>query len=88
MSDETDTSPGQWHASRERASEIVRLTDRFGEWYRIWHERGLYWAERDGDMLSGDSAGALTMIICDHLALVKERAREARLASVRAAQET
>jgi hypothetical protein len=60
---------------RQAASQIDALTLRFGEWYRIaWDGRsGLFWAERDGDKLSGDSAAALALIIADHMALRRDR---------------
>ncbi len=59
---------------RERGGELVRLTDWWGEWYRIWFECGMWWASRDGDKLSGDSPAALQSVLIDHMALCRERA--------------
>jgi hypothetical protein len=66
-------TPEEEHDERERGSELVRLTDRWGEWYRIWFECGMWWASRDGDKLSGDSPAALESLLCDHMALARER---------------
>jgi hypothetical protein len=62
------------HQERQRGHELVRLMDRWGEWYRLWYGHGLWWAERDGDKLSGDSPGALESVLCDHMALRRDRA--------------
>jgi hypothetical protein len=67
-------TPEQEHEERERGGELVRLTDRWGEWYRIWFECGMWWASRDGDKLSGDSPAALESLLIDHMALCRERA--------------
>jgi hypothetical protein len=48
-------TPEQEHQARQHGHELVRLTGRWGEWYRIWSAHGLWWASRDGDKLSGDS---------------------------------
>jgi hypothetical protein len=66
-------TPQEEHEERERGSELVRLTDRWGEWYRIWFGRGMWWASRDGDKLSGDSPAALETVLCDHMALCRDR---------------
>jgi hypothetical protein len=68
-------TPEDEHEARQRGHELVRLTDRWGEWYRLWYARGLWWAERDGDKLSGDSPGALESVLCDHIALCRDRAQ-------------
>ena len=68
-------TPQEEHEERERGSELVRLADRWGEWYRIWFECGMWWASRDGDKLSGDSPAALESLLCDHMALCRGRAR-------------
>jgi hypothetical protein len=70
-------TPQEAEEARQRGHELRRLTDRFGEWYRIWYDRGLFWAERDGDRLSGDSAAALTAVLCEHIALCRDRAHQA-----------
>jgi hypothetical protein len=56
---------------RQFQRDVDSLTMRFGEWYRIWPERGLWWASRDGDKLSADSPLALAIVIGDHMALRK-----------------
>ena len=71
-------TPEEEHEARQRGHDLVRLTDRWGEWYRLWYERGLWWAERDGDKLSGDSPGALESVLCDHMALRREYALAVR----------
>jgi hypothetical protein len=68
-------TPEEEHEQRQRGHELVRLTDRWGEWYRLWYERGLWWAARDGDKLSGDSPAALESVLCDHMALCRDRAQ-------------
>ncbi len=67
-------TPEDEQQERERGGELVRLTDRWGEWYRIWFECGMWWASRDGDKLSGDSPAALQSVLIDHMALCRERA--------------
>jgi hypothetical protein len=67
-------TPEEEHDARQRGHDLIRLTDRWGEWYRLWYERGLWWAERDGDKLSGDSPGALESVLCDHMVLRREHA--------------
>ena len=62
-------TPEEEHEDRLRGHELVRLTDRWGEWYRLWYGNGLWWAERDGDKLSGDSPVALEIMPCDHVAI-------------------
>ena len=66
-------TPEEEHQTRQRCHELTRLTDRWGEWYRIWFVRGLWWASRDGDKLSGDSPAALESLLCDHMAMRKGR---------------
>ena len=61
------------HEDRQRGHELARLTGRWGEWYRFWYGNGLWWAERDGDKLSGDSPAALESVLCDHLALRRDQ---------------
>jgi len=61
----TPAEQRQFHKDRDS------LTMRFGEWYRIWPEGGLWWAERDGDKLSADSPFALATVIGDHMAYLK-----------------
>ena len=56
---------------RQFRADIDSLTMRFGEWYHIWPERGLWWASRDGDKLSADSPLALAIVIGDHMAYRK-----------------
>jgi hypothetical protein len=56
---------------RQFRTDIDSLTMRFGEWYRIWSEHGLWWASRDGDKLSADSPLALATVIGDHMAYRK-----------------
>jgi hypothetical protein len=68
-------TPEEEHEQRQRGHELVCLTDRWGEWYRLWHERGLWWAERDGDKLSGDSPAGLESVLCDHMALRRDPGR-------------
>jgi hypothetical protein len=63
----------QEHADRQRGHDLVRLTDRWGEWYRLWYGNGLWWAERDGDKLSGDSPTALETVLCDHMAMRRDQ---------------
>jgi hypothetical protein len=67
-------TPKEEHEARQRGHELVRLTDRWGDWYRLSYTHGLWWAERDGDKLSGDSPGALESVLCDHMALLRDRA--------------
>ena len=71
-------TPEEEHGERQRSHELARLTNRWGEWYRLWFDRGLWWAERDGDKLSGDSPGALESVLCDHMALCRDRAQGMR----------
>jgi len=33
----------------------------------------MWWASRGGDKLSGDSPAALESLLCDHMALARER---------------
>jgi hypothetical protein len=66
-------TPEEEHEDRLRGHELVRLTDRWGEWYRLWHGNGLWWAERNGDKLSGDSPAALETVLCDHMALCRDQ---------------
>ena len=40
---------------------------------RVWFGRGMWWASRDGDKLSGDSPAALETVLCDHMALCRDR---------------
>lgn len=61
-------------ANEERNRELARLTNRWGEWYRLWFNRGLWWAEHDGDKLCGDSPRALESVLCDHVLLYRDRA--------------
>ena len=68
-------TPQEEHEARQRDHELGRLTLRWGEWYRIWFDRGLWWASRDGDKLSGDSPAALESVLCDHMALCRDRAQ-------------
>jgi hypothetical protein len=68
-------TPQEEHEERERGHDLMRLTHRWGEWYRIWFECGMWWASRDGDKLSGDSPAALESLLCDHMALCRGRAR-------------
>ena len=56
---------------RQFRTDIDALTIRFGEWYRIWSEHGLWWASRDGDKLSAHSPLALAIVIGDHMAYRK-----------------
>ena len=64
-------TPAEENEDRQRGHELVRLTDRWGEWYRLWYGNGLWWAERDGDKLSGDSPAALEIVLCDHMAMCR-----------------
>jgi hypothetical protein len=66
-------TPEEEHEARLRGHELVRLTDRWGEWYRLWYGNGLWWAERDGDKLSGDSPVALETVLCDHMAMCRDQ---------------
>jgi len=66
-------TPEEEHEERQRGSELARLTYRWGEWYRIWFECGMWWASRDGDKLSGNCPAALESVLCDHMALARER---------------
>jgi hypothetical protein len=66
-------TPEEEHEDRQRAHELVRLTDRWGEWYRLWYGNGLWWAERDGDKLSGDSPLTLEIMLCDHMAMCRDQ---------------
>lgn len=68
-------TPEEEHEDRQRGHDLARLTDRWDEWYRIWIEHGLWWAGRDGDKLSGDSPAALESVLCDHMALCRDRAQ-------------
>ncbi len=68
-------TPQEEYEVRQRGHELARLTLRWGEWYRLWHEHGLWWASRDGDKLSGDSPAALESMLCDHMALCRDRAQ-------------
>lgn len=56
---------------RQFRRDVDSLTMRFGEWYRIWSEGGLWWAAREGDKLSADSPLALATVIGDHMAYRK-----------------
>ena len=64
-------TPEEEHEEGLRGSQLAKLTNRWGEWYRIWHEGSLWWAERDGDKLSADSPFALATVIGDHMAYLK-----------------
>jgi hypothetical protein len=66
-------TPEEEHEDRLRGHELVRLTDRWGEWYRLWYGNGLWWAERSGDKLSGDSPAALETVLCDHMAMCRDQ---------------
>lgn len=68
-------TPEEEHQARIHGSQLAALTDRWGEWYRIWHEGTLWWASRDGDKLSGDSPAALETVLCDHMAMRREQLR-------------
>ncbi len=56
-------TPEEEYEERQRGSELARLTNRWGEWYRIWFECGMWWASRNGDKLSGDSPAALESVL-------------------------
>ena len=66
-------TPEEEHDDRQRGHELVRLTDRWGEWYRLWYGNGRWWAERDGDKLAGDSPAALEDVLCDHMAMCRDQ---------------
>jgi hypothetical protein len=66
-------TPEEEHQDRLRGHELGRLTDRWGEWYRLWYGNGLWWAERNGDKLSGDSPAALETVLCDHMAMHRDQ---------------
>jgi hypothetical protein len=66
-------TPEQEHQARQRGHELVRLTDRWGELYRIWSDHGLWWASQDGDKLSGDAPAALESLLCEHMAMCRDR---------------
>jgi hypothetical protein len=68
-------TPEEEHEARQRSHQIALLTDRWGDWYRIWHDHDLWWAERDGDKLSGDSPGALESLLCEHMAIRRAQAQ-------------
>lgn len=68
-------TPEEEHQSRQRGHELVLLTDRWGESYRIWSDHGLWWASREGDMLAGDSPAALESLLSEHMALCRDRAQ-------------
>lgn len=51
------------------------LTVRYGQWYRLWREGSMWWAEhRDGDKLSASDAPGLELMILDHTALLRSGA--------------
>ncbi len=68
-------TPEEEHEARQCDHELARLTLRWGEWYRLWFSNGLWWAERDGDKLSGDCPAALESVLCDHMALRRDQAQ-------------
>ena len=67
-------TPEEDHEARQRGHDLACLTYRWGEWYRVWFDGGLWWASRDGDKLSGDSPAALESLLCEHMALRRDQA--------------
>ena len=52
--------------------DLDRLTARWGDRYRLWLERGLWWAERDGDKLAASDAETLELLLTEHAALHRD----------------
>jgi hypothetical protein len=68
-------TPEEDHEARVRGSQLARLTLRWGEWYRIWHEGTLWWGVAGWGQAVGDSPAALETVLCDHMALRRDQAR-------------